>query len=309
MYRKFLVSVIAAVLFAVPQTMLGQRGGWERPNLEPAMTVRFAERDTMALYLDVYSPSEGSDTLVGEKPKPTVLFLFGGGFQFGNRSDWGNTAYYKALCDNGYRVIAIDYRLGLKGYRMGGLKYIIHLNKAIRMAVEDVFSATVYALEHASELGIGESGIVLAGSSAGAVTALQAEWELCNGHRIASALPDGFNYAGIMSFSGAIFSKEGTIRYKKLAPCPHFMCHGTADNIVPYNKIRFLNWNFAGTSAVARTFAVNEDYCYTMLRFEGRKHEIASSMTRLLPLEIEFLENSVIGSPSPVIRLDSLIVQ
>lgn len=297
------------LLLGALQTLLAQGRGWERPNLEPDMTVQFAERDTLALFMDVYSPSEGSETQINGHEKPTVMFIFGGGFQFGSRRDWGNVAYYKALCDNGYRVIAIDYRLRLKGYKMGGAKYIAHLNKAIRMAVEDTYSATAYALEHAEEIGIGESGIVLAGSSAGAVTALQAEWELCNGHKVASVLPDGFNYAGVMSFSGAIFSKEGTIRYRKQAPCPHFMCHGTSDNIVPYNKIRFLNWNFAGTSTVAKTFAKNEDYCYTMLRFQDRKHEIASSMTFLMPQEMEFLENSVMGNPNPVIRVDSLITR
>ena len=298
--------MLFAVLLAASQTLMAQVPGWGDPGLKPDTTVQFAWRDSVALYMDVYSPTDGSDTCFEGKAKPTVMFVFGGGFQHGSRRDLHNVGYYKALCDNGYRVIAIDYRLGLKNYKMGGVKYISHLHKAIRMAVEDTFSATVYALEHAEELGVGESGIVLAGSSAGAITALQAEWELCNGHKIASVLPDGFNYAGIMSFSGAIYSREGTIRYKKHTPCPHFMCHGTADDIVPYNRIRFLNWNFAGTSAIAKTFARNGDYCYTVLRFKDRKHEIAVSMTRLLPRELEFLEKCVMSNPDPVIRVDSL---
>lgn len=309
MKSRIYLLIVVGLLSVAPQLLMAQGRGWNRPDLTPTVTVRFAQRDTLALFMDVYSPTEGSQTHIDGREKPTVMFVFGGGFQFGSRTDWGNVAYYKALCDNGYRVIAIDYRLRLKGYKMGGAKYIAHLSQAIRMAVEDVLSATAYALEHADELGIGESGIVLAGSSAGAVTALQAEWELCNGHKVASVLPDGFNYAGIMSFSGAIFSKEGTIRYKEHSPCPHFMCHGTSDNIVPYNKIRFLNWNFAGTSTVAKTFAKNKDYSYTMLRFENKKHEIATSMIRLLPEEIKFLENSVMGTPDSVIRVDSLVTQ
>ncbi|MCQ2068273.1 MAG: hypothetical protein MJY68_04120 [Bacteroidaceae bacterium] len=64
-----------------------------------------------------------------------------------------------------------------------------------------------------------------------------------------------------------------------------------------------------GRRRVAKTFAKNEDYCYTMLRFQDRKHEIASSMTFLMTQEIEFLEKSVMGNPNPVIRVDSLITQ
>lgn len=304
--NRRVLRLLLAFAFLMPQLLTAQRPGWGDPLLVPDTTVQFAQRDTLALYMDVYSPSEGSDTYFNGQEKPTVMFVFGGGFQHGSRRDMRNVAYYKALCDNGYRVIAIDYRLGLKGYKAGGAKYIAHLNKAIRMAVEDAFSATAYVLEHADELGTGGSGIVIAGSSAGAVTALQAEWELCNGHRIASVLPEGFNYVGVMAFSGAIFSKEGTIRYRKHDPCPHFMCHGTADDIVPYNKIRFLNWNFAGTSTVAKTFARNDGYCYTVLRFQDRKHEVAGFMTNLIPREIEFLENSVMSLPEIPVRVDSI---
>lgn len=304
--NRRVLRLLLAFAFLMPQLLTAQRPGWGGQLLVPDTTVQFAQRDTLALYMDVYSPSEGSDTYFNGQEKPTVMFVFGGGFQHGSRRDMRNVAYYKALCDNGYRVIAIDYRLGLKGYKAGGAKYIAHLNKAIRMAVEDAFSATAYVLEHADELGTGGSGIVIAGSSAGAVTALQAEWELCNGHRIASVLPEGFNYVGVMAFSGAIFSKEGTIRYRKLDPCPHFMCHGTADDIVPYNKIRFLNLNFAGTSTVAKTFARNDGYCYTVLRFQDRKHEVAGFMTNLMPREIEFLENSIMSHPESPVRVDSI---
>ena len=69
--------------------------------------------------------------------------------------------------------------------------------------------------------------IVIAGSSAGAMISLSAEWEICKGNG-----PKGFRAAGVMSFAGAIMSDSGTPSYPS-EPCPQLLIHGTADNFVP----------------------------------------------------------------------------
>ena len=48
--------------------------------ISPDGTYMFVKRDTCDLYLDVYNPAEGSRTSIAGKEKPTVIFMFGGGF-------------------------------------------------------------------------------------------------------------------------------------------------------------------------------------------------------------------------------------
>ena len=48
--------------------------------LSPAGTYLYAQRDTCDLFMDIYYPSAGSETHIDGKEKPTVIFMFGGGF-------------------------------------------------------------------------------------------------------------------------------------------------------------------------------------------------------------------------------------
>ena len=85
-------------------------------------------------------------------------------------------------------------------------------------------------------MGIDPNNIVVTGSSAGAITVQQAEWEICNSTPMAAGLPEGFNYKGVMAFAGAVLV-DGPLGYKS-APCPVMMFHGTEDELVPYDVIR-----------------------------------------------------------------------
>ena len=212
----------------------------------------------------------------------------------GSRNDKGYHEWYRMLNEAGYRVVAIDYRLGLKGIKNAGMNpsFIKNLRRSIDLAVEDLFSATLFILENSEELGIDPHNIVISGSSAGAMTALQAEWEICNGRELASVLPEGFNYAGVMAFSGAIFSDEGSIKFKKKEPCPMMLCHGTADNIVPYTLIQAFNLCFAGTDPIAETLE-KENRNYNIYRFSDHGHDIAMAMPAIIGEELSFLETNV----------------
>jgi len=270
-------------------------------NFRPSATHQFATADGKQLYLDIYEPTDGSATTLNGREKPTILYVFGGGFKEGSRSEGYQKTYYREMCNNGYRVIAIDYRLGLKDVKIG-LKFISKLDDAINMAVQDLFSATNWLIENQSVTGINPDNIVISGSSAGAITVLQAEWEICNATRTASVLPQGFNYAGVMSYSGAIYSKRGAVKYRKMDPCPHFICHGTADKIVPYKQIAILNQHFSGSNVISRKFC-RKDYNYNMLRFEGNGHEIASSMMTNMKAGLEFLERNVMNGEKRIIDM------
>lgn len=270
---------------------------------EPSGTYMFAVKDSCELFLDIYEPVEGSVTAIDGQVKPTIIFAFGGGFMSGERT--ANWKWYKRLNEAGYKVVTFDYRLGLKGYKGAGMKpkFIKALKKAIDMAVEDLFSATVFIIENGEELGIDPASLVISGSSAGAITSLQAEWEICNGTALASVLPEGFNYAGVMSFSGAIFSTKGSIKYTKMEPCPTLMCHGTTDKIVPFEKLQFLNLCFAGSNAIAKVLA-KEGYNYNYYRYTNHAHEIAGNMEYDLPHEYEFLENNVMKGEKKIVDIE-----
>ena len=243
--------------------------------LEPDGTYMYERRDTCDLFMDVYNPAKGSQTTLMGKKKPAVIFMFGGGFIRGNRDDKSYNSWFRMLTDNGYRVISIDYRLGLKGSSKVGIAQVNVLDDAIHLAVEDLFSATNFIIDNADQFGVDPSNLVISGSSAGAITAMQAEYEIANRTAWASVLPEGFNYAGVMSFSGAILSRKGPVKYAE-EPCPTLMLHGTADKKFGYD--------------------------YNMYHFMDYGHEIAGSMYSTLDLQLKFLENNVIQGDKRIIE-------
>ena len=271
------------------------------PVITPGETFLYEKRDTCDLFLDIYSPAPGSQTRFNGKEKPTILFMFGGGFIRGTRDDESYLPWFKAMTEDGYRVISIDYRLGLKGSNKVGVAQVNVLDKAIHMGVEDLFSATAYIHDNATALGIDPSNIVIAGSSAGAIIAMQAEYEICNKTSWTAPLPEGFRYAGVMSFSGAILSREGKVNYKVHAPAPTLMLHGTADELVPYNQIAFFNLGFFGGGKLVDRFE-KFGFNYNMYHFTGYGHEIAGSMTTTMDLQKRFLQTNVIEGKKRIIE-------
>ena len=175
------------------------------------------------------------------------------------------------------------------------------LDKAIHMAVEDLFSATEFIIDNADELGVDPSEIVICGSSAGAISVMQAEYEICNRTSWAASLPEDFRYAGVMSFSGAILSREGKVDYRKFTPAPTLMLHGTADGLVPYEQIAVFNLGFFGAGKLVDRFK-KFDFNFNMYHFIGYGHEIAGSMYSTVDLQKRFLETNVIEGKKRIIE-------
>ena len=227
----------------------------------------YAKRDTCNLTMDVYTP-------VHVQPNtPCLVFVFGGGFKMGSKNTVYNLPYLKAMADSGYVVASIDYRLGMKGIKLKGTKRLQTIRNAINMAVEDLFSVTGFLLKHATELNIDSSKIILSGSSAGAITVLEADYELANRTQIASEIPAGFHYAGIISFAGGILSFNGVPNYKN-PPAPTMFFHGTEDKLVQYDKMEAFNIGFFGTNALVKQFE-KQNYPYFAYRYRDMGHEIA----------------------------------
>ena len=259
---------------------------------QPTTTRLFATKDGQDLYLDDYDATPGSATTLDGKSKPTIVFMFGGGFITGTRNDKFYMPWFKKLNDAGYEVVSIDYRLGMKDVKTsGGVSSAKAFRKAAQIAAEDLFSATAYLIDHGDELGIDPNNLVTSGSSAGAIAVLEADWLLNNG-RASEWLPEGFRYSGVMPFAGAIISVEGTPSYKT-PPAPTAFFHGTDDKIVNYKQIHILKWGIFGSHRLARIFRKN-GYSYNILRYNDHSHEIASTFISTFPEQIRFLETNVI---------------
>ena len=94
------------------------------------------------------------------------------------------------------------------------------MQHAIDTAVEDFYDATGFVINQSSDWNIDVEQIVASGSSAGAITVLQAEYDLCNGHELAKRLPTGFNYAGVIHMP--VRSLVCFLHIGKKMPCPDY---------------------------------------------------------------------------------------
>ena len=235
-------------------------------------TYLYAVKDTSKLYLDVYVPQ------VQNEQQACLFFVFGGGFIGGKRDDSQVQQIKKYYTDKGYVVIAIDYRLGMRG--QSNYSALIALKKfeaAINMASEDLISALDYTVKNLLETkdyNINPKNILVMGSSAGAITALQADYAICNGYLNSDILPENFHLAGVISYAGAIFSTHGKPKYQKHAPAPTLLCHGTEDHLVNYKKTQFANIGFFGSDALGKQFKKN-GYSYHIRRYPGLGHQVA----------------------------------
>ncbi|WP_421939268.1 alpha/beta hydrolase [Pedobacter sp.] len=249
-------------------------------------TKTFYQRDTISLKLDIYYQGQLKDK------KPTVLFVFGGGFVTGKRDNKLFQDYFNFLAEKGFKVVATDYRLGLKGKKFPTPFNTSALRDAIDTAVTDVFRASNYLINNAETFGVDTSMIILSGSSAGAITALHADFNKRNATALARNLPEAFQYKGVISFAGAILSYQGKPKYK-IPPAPTMLFHGTADKLVPYNKVRLFNRGFFGSKFLAGRFK-KAGYPYYFQYVEGMGHEIAGTpMKDKLPDILWFIQNYI----------------
>jgi acetyl esterase/lipase len=151
------------------------------------------------LKLDVYEPAGDRSTR-----RPTVMWMFGGYFGSGARSQLREHAM--AMARRGYVSVAIDYRIrpeifdgGPGCVPIGGACLDpAQIPGAITDARDDARAAMVWLHEHAAEYGIDTRAIAAAGWSAGAITALNLAHD-ATGQRPAESVP-----AAAVSLAGVL---------------------------------------------------------------------------------------------------------
>lgn len=249
-------------------------------------TVVYAIKDTSELKMDIISKPDIKDS------STCVIFMFGGGFAIGRRDNEQYNRFFNRLAEEGFVVATIDYRLGLKGVKNVSRKNPGPLDKAVKMAVADLYSATSYLIRNAGEYRINPDKIIISGSSAGAISAICADWNKRNNTDQDTILPKAFQYAGVVSFAGALVSLNGKPRYAT-PPAPTMMFHGTQDSLVLYNGISFGKKMFLGSNKLAAQFEKHH-YPYYIMRYEGMGHEIAGiPMRDNLDQVVWFIRNYV----------------
>lgn len=109
----------------------------------------YAEADGRPLLADLYRPQTG-------QTPPVVLYLHGGGFQFGSRSDDAHNRL-AALAAHGVAVLSVDYRLAPAAHFPAQL--------------HDVKAAIRWIRASGPSLGVGGERVAAWGASAGAILA------------------------------------------------------------------------------------------------------------------------------------------
>lgn len=195
----------------------------------------FREKD-VDLNMDVYVPQDSLRT------RPLIVFIHGGAFYIGDKGAETMTTWCKYFAQLGYVTASINYRMGFKISKTA-------IQQCGYRAIQDAHAAVRYLCAHASTYGIDPENVFLAGTSAGAITALgMAFWTADN-------LPPFVKANGLDSLCGDLTTSgndcRNTFEIKALANMwgavydlgelngkriPVISFHGTADNLVPYNQ-------------------------------------------------------------------------
>ena len=252
-------------------------------------TYTFAEKDGQELKLDVYMPEDSLNE------HPCIVFAFGGGFKMGARDEASYQKFLTEMAENGIVGVSIDYRLGLKDKKIKNLIQLAKiLENSVNMAVEDMASAVEFVLKNAADLKVNTKQIMLSGSSAGAITALQTDYYLCNAK--IKNLPEDFRFAGVLSFAGAVASFGEKLEYKK-QPAPVLFMHGTKDGLVAYDKKVVLKRGMYGSNYLIENIWVKNNWPYMALRFRNFGHEVAMiGFKENVPTILEFIDKFVLNS-------------
>lgn len=240
-----LLTLAALFVFAAAGAQENGSAAWKIEK----QTLVYAVKDSDTLRLDRYTALTPDS-----RSKPCLVFLFGGGFMTGTRDNRRFQPFFDHFARRGFVVVSIDYRLGMKRAREAGLlaeaTFRQALESTLELAAADLYDATACICSRMPD--VDPARIVTCGSSAGAITVLMGEYGICNDWQLAAEkLPQGFNYAGVIAFAGAVYDQTGELRWAH-DPAPMMLFHGDADRNVPYDRIGFEGVALFGSKHIAR---------------------------------------------------------
>jgi acetyl esterase/lipase len=120
-----------------------------------------------SLKMNIFMPTNDNAT-----KRPLVVWIHGGGFIQGNRSDFNSLA--ETWAKRGYTAVTISYRLGIHGSLLDP-PFAYDESEAIRACyrgIQDVRGGLRFLVKNASMYGIDTSRCIIGGASAGSIIAL-----------------------------------------------------------------------------------------------------------------------------------------
>jgi len=190
-------------------------------------TIKYIDTDSVQLKMDLFLPKKANEN---KFLSPLVIFVHGGGFSDRNRKDGHNLA--KFLQEKDIATATIDYSLYMQDKDYGCNGITSEKIKAIQIVANEVWQATSFLLKQSDSLKINKRQIFLAGTSAGAESALHAAfWDRTQMKMDNHNLPIDFKYAGIIAGAGAVMDLNLITKDNKI---PLFLFHGDKDETVPY---------------------------------------------------------------------------
>lgn len=195
-----------------------------------------------SLLLDLYFPAGA--TTAGKYP--LVLFSHGGGFVQGDKSE--TTAFCSSLADSGFVVASINYRLGWRTGSGNCDGDTLSRRFAAYRATQDASAALRFLISKSGDYAIDENNVFTGGGSAGAgISLLTAYFTNTVAQQIAAVeytslgpvntsgnqLTSTFTIKGVANMWGSL--PDSTLITASSA-VPMISFHGTADNVVPYDR-------------------------------------------------------------------------
>lgn len=200
----------------------------------------FALTDFQPLRMDIYQPL--SDTRTN---RPLIMLLHGGAFILGDKATETIEELARDFARKGYVVAAINYRIGFNPASKSSLE------RAAYRAVQDARAALRFLAYNKDLYGIDPNWVFLAGSSAGAITALntafmkdeerpessrrnifRAQVDLGGLDESTNSVVADYTVRAVVNLWGALSDTNIIDRNENI---PVLSVHGNADRIVPYN--------------------------------------------------------------------------
>lgn len=174
------------------------------------------------LEMDIYLPK-------GDFGKrPLLLMMHGGSFLIGQKEEPGQAAWCQYFASLGYVAVSINYRLGFH------LRKKEFLQAEIR-ALEDADAALEYLLLRRDDLHIDPSRVFVAGTSAGAITALNLAFRLYGGETVEAITPrlgKDFHIRAVGNLWGSVHD----LSVLENADVPLLSFQSVQDPVVPYEE-------------------------------------------------------------------------
>jgi acetyl esterase/lipase len=238
--------------------------------------------------LDLQMDMARDDAFSG--PRPTVIFVHGGGWYDGTKEDYTSAALFFA--SSGYVAFTLSYRLTSLPTEFDD-PYAV--GAQYPDPVEDVGCALDHILTNAEQYAVDQSRVAFFGDSAGAHLALLTAYR---DTRIAAVVAwytptqllklyqTSAEADRIVRFLGGTPAQVGAARYSEASPVsyvgedsqPTLVIQGTADTIVPPAQARLLQQALAPFSRVSR-----------FIYIQGADHGLAGYRIQALQKSIDFL--------------------